>query len=72
MWSQAVRHVSKMGPFSDVSIGSVLDVGIHKYLSEEGIIAAEQCLDHFAATKMLPLTVVDVDDNGGKLFTVDE
>ncbi len=59
VWSMAVRHISKMGPYRDVSIGDVLDVGIHPFLSEKGLDVAEQCLDHFAATKMLPLTAVD-------------
>jgi hypothetical protein len=71
VWGQAGRHISKMGTDSDVSVNEILDVDIHGLLSEEGIHLAEACLDHFAAMKYLPLTVVGQDSKGRTEFTVD-
>jgi len=71
VWGQAERHISKMGADSDVSVNDILDVGVHGLLSEEGLKLAEQCLDHFAAMKYLPLTAIGKDSKGRTEFTVD-
>ena len=71
VWSQAAKYLAKMGSYSDVSIGDVFDDGIYKFISEEGYIVAEQILNHFAETKMLPLTAIGIDAMGRTDFTVD-
>ena len=71
VWGQAVRHISKMGTDSEVSVNAILDVDIHGLLSEEGIHLAEACLDHFATLKYLPLTAIGQDCKGRTEFTVD-
>ena len=71
VWNQAGRHISKMGADSDVLVNDILDVGVHGMLSEKGLKLAEACLDHFAAMKYLPLTVVGQDSKGRTEFTVD-
>ena len=71
VWDQAAKYLAKMGSHSDVSIGDIFDDGIYSFISEEGYIVAEQCLDHFAAMKYLPLTAIGQDIKGRFEFTVD-
>ena len=70
VWEQATRHIAKMGKASDVTVGDILDVGVYVYISKEGMIAAEKCLEHWATMGYLPIALIDREEDGSAYFTV--
>jgi len=70
IWDMASRNIKKMGPGSDISIGSILDPGTYEYLGKEGLIAAEKCLEHWAMMGYLSLSLDEKMVNGEVMCTV--
>jgi hypothetical protein len=69
IWSYSVDHLGEMRSRGFFTVGDFLDFS--ECLSDEGLAAAEKCLEHIAYAELLPIKVAAKDDAAGTFFRVD-